>query len=134
VLGIDSNILVRFFTKDDDKQFVAASRLFEQAQDHSLFLGVIVLVELNWTLQRVYKRSAQAVLSTLEDLVDTRQFYVEDRDNVARAIEMARATGADFSDALIALRNEADGCAQTATFDHRALRIGQMTRVSDFLK
>ncbi len=134
VLGIDSNILVRFLTKDDEVQFEHASRLLGQAEDRSLFLGVIVLVEVNWTLRSVYQRPAKEVLRTLEDLVDARQFTVEDRDEVVRAIGIARDTGTDFSDALIALRNEGIGCTRTATFDRRALRIEQMTSVAELLK
>lgn len=134
MLGVDSNILVRFFTRDDEKQYDQASRLFDQATDRSLFISVIVLVELNWTLRRVYKRPTRVVLKTIEDLIDTRQFTIEDRDNVFRAIMVARATGADFADALIALRNEADGCDRTATFDQQAFRIEQMTPVADIIE
>ena len=134
VLGIDSNILVRFFTRDDAEQFEQASRLLEQAKDRSLFLSVIVMVEVNWTLRRVYKQPAKNVLQTLEDLVHTRQFVVEDRDNVVKAIALARRANTDFSDALIALRNEADGCRQTATFDRDAIRIEQMMPVGDFIE
>jgi predicted nucleic-acid-binding protein len=133
VLGVDSNVLVRFVTRDDERQFEQASRFFDRATDRSLFLSVIVLVEVNWTLRRVYKRARKDVLRTLEDLVHTRQFVIEDRDNVARAIAVARATRADFSDALIALRNEVDGCLKTATFDHDALDVEQMTQVGALL-
>ena len=129
MLGVDSNVLVRFFTRDDEGQFRQAADFFEGAKDRSLFLSVIVLVEVNWTLRRVYKRARKDVLQTLEDLVHTRQFVIEDRDNVVRAIATARTTRADFSDALIALRNEVDGCEQTVTFDHDALDIEQMTQV-----
>lgn len=133
MLGVDSNVLVRFFTRDDEKQFQQAAKFFESAEDRSLFLSVIVLVEVNWTLRRVYKRPQKDVLQALEDLVHTRQFAIEDRDNVLNAIRLARATKADFSDALIALRNEVEGCTKTATFDHDALGLGQMTSVVEVL-
>lgn len=134
MLGIDSNVLVRFFTRDDEKQFDQAKRFFERAQDRTLFLSVIVLVEMNWTLRRVYRRARMDVLQTLEDLAHTRQFVIEDRDNVLRAIALARTTRADFSDALIALRHAVDGCSQTVTFDHEALDIEQMAQVGALLK
>jgi predicted nucleic-acid-binding protein len=134
VLGVDSNVLIRFFTHDEERQFQQASDLFGRAEDRSLYLSVIVLVEVNWTLQRVYKRTRRDVLQTIEDLVHTRQFVTEDRDNVVRAIAIARNTKADFSDALIALRNEDDRCSETATFDHDALGIDQMTQVGELLK
>src|SRR5262249_18542596 len=134
VIGVDSNVLVRFVTRDDEKQYDQASRFFANANDRGLFLSIIVLVEVNWTLQRVYKRARKEVLQTLDDLVHTRQFVIEDRDNVVRAIAVARSTRADFSDALIALRNEVEGCAQTATFDRDALDIEQMKQVGALLK
>lgn len=134
VFGVDSNVLVRFFTRDDEEQFRQAAQFFEGAKDRSLFLSVIVLVEVNWTLRRGYKRARKDVLQTLEDLVHTRQFVIEDRDNVARAIAIARTTKADFSDTLIALRNEVGGCERTATFDHDALDIEQMVQVGALLK
>jgi predicted nucleic-acid-binding protein len=134
VFGVDSNVLVRFFTRDDEKQYEQAARFFERAKDRTLFLSIIVLVEVNWTLRRAYKRARNDVLQTLDDLVHTRQFVIEDRENVVRAIAIARATKADFSDALIALRNAVHGCPQTATFDQDALDIEQMAQVGELLK
>lgn len=129
VIGVDSNVLVRFLTRDDEKQYQAAAWLLQQAPDRGVFLSLIVLVEVNWVLQRIYKRHRDEVLGTLDDLLDARVFKIEDRARVARAISMARSTRADFSDALIALGNEAQGCESTATFDIVALDIPQMTRV-----
>jgi predicted nucleic-acid-binding protein len=133
VLGVDSNVLVRFLARDDEKQFHQAARLFESVEDRGLFLSVIVLVEVNRTLRRVYRKLPGDVLQALEDLVHTRQFVIEDRDNVLSAIRLARVTKADFSDALIALRNDVDGCTRTATFDHDALDLEQMISVEEAL-
>jgi predicted nucleic-acid-binding protein len=129
VLGLDSNVLVRFLTRDDEQQFAAASRLLGQAVDHSLRVSLIVLVELNWVLRRVYKRPKLDVLRTLDDLMDARQLVIEERARVIQAIVLARATEADFSDALIALGHEEAGCDRTVTLDVDALDLGQMIAV-----
>jgi predicted nucleic-acid-binding protein len=134
VLGVDSNILIRFLTRDDEEQYAVANRLLEQASDRSLFLSLIVLVEINWVLRRAYKRPRLDVLRALDDLVDARQFACEERTRVIRAIALAKATGADFSDALIALGNEAQGCTRTATFDVDALGIEQMLAADEALR
>jgi predicted nucleic-acid-binding protein len=134
VLGVDSNILVRFLTRDDKEQYAVASRFLKEAEDGSLFLSLIVLVEINWVLQRVYKRPRAEVLQTLDDLMDARQFAIEERTRAIRAIALARTTRADFSDALIALGNEAEGCHRTTTFDNDALDIEQMMHVAEALK
>lgn len=134
VLGVDSNILVRFLTEDDSAQFAVARRFLEQAAEGSLFLSLVVLVEINWVLRRVYKRRKAEVLDALDELVDSRQFSVEERTRVVRAISLARSTRADFSDALIALGNEVMGCERTATFDVDALDIGQMVHVEETVR
>ena len=134
VLGVDSNILVRFLTRDDEEQYAAASRLLEKAEDGGLFLSLIVLVEVNWVLLRVYRRPRAEVLQILDDLMDARQFVVEERARAIQAIALARTTRADFSDALIALGNEAEGCDRTTTFDNDALDIEQMMHVAEALK
>jgi predicted nucleic-acid-binding protein len=131
VLGVDSNILIRFLTRDDEEQFAAASQFLEQAADRSLFVSLIVLVEINWVLRRVYKRAKLDVLQTLDELTDARQLVVEERARVIRAIDLARTTRADFSDALIALGHEAGGCRRTATFDVDALDLEQMIAVGE---
>lgn len=131
MIGVDSNVLIRFLTRDDEQQFEVAAALLGQAPDRSIFLSLIVLVEVHWVLLRVYKRPRSDVLSTLDDLLDSRVFAVEERARVIRAISLARSTRADFSDALIALGNEAQGCRNTATFDADALDIPQMVAVGE---
>lgn len=133
MLGVDSNVVLRYLTRDDKTQFAAASDLFGRARDRSLFLSLVVMVEVSWVLRRVYKIAASDVLRTLDDLIDARQFVVEERPRVIQAIAMARATRADFADALIALGNEAHGCERTVTFDVDALDLKQMMAVSEAL-
>lgn len=131
MIGVDSNVLIRFLTRDDEEQYEAAAALLGQAPDRSVFLSLIVLVEVNWVLLRVYRRPRSEVLSTLDDLMDSRVFAIEERARVIRAISLARSTRADFSDALIALGNETQGCDNTATFDIDALDIPQMIAVEE---
>ena len=131
MIGVDSNVLIRFLTRDDEVQYEAAARLLDQAPDRGLYLSLIVIVEVNWVLRRVYKRPRSEVLDTLDNLMDARQFTIEERTRVIRAISIARSTRADLSDALIALGNEAEGCRHTATFDVDAFDIPQMVSVEE---
>jgi predicted nucleic-acid-binding protein len=131
VLGVDSNVLLRFLTGDNKAQSAVATALIDQAENGSLFLSTIVLVEVHWVLRRAFKRSTEEVLEALDELVDSHQFTIEERARVIRAIAIARATRADFADALIALGNESMGCERTATFDVDALDIAQMISVEE---
>ena len=131
MLGVDSNVLLRFLTGDSKAQNAAAAALIDKAENGSLFLSAIVLVEVHWMLRRAYKRSTEEVLQALDELVDSQQFTIEERARVIRAIAIARSTRADFADALIALGNESMGCERTATFDVDALDISQMISVEE---
>ena len=124
--GVDTNILVRFFTADDPEQFELARQLVAGADDGELFVDMIVLVELNWTLRRVYGYGQTEVLDLLEELIGSREFSIANADLVSGALTAARAAGCDFADALIALGNAAAGCQHTRTFDKTASRLEQM--------
>lgn len=129
VLGIDTNVLVRFYRKDDPDQFAQAAALIGHAADGELFIGPIVLVELNWVLCKVYRHTQSEVLGLLSMMMDTRQFTIGDRDLAVQAIAASAAANCDFSDALIGLLNQHAGCMATSTFDRRAQRLPQMQSV-----
>lgn len=132
--GVDTNVLVRFVTRDEPEQFALSEALVGGAATGELYVDPIVLVELNWTLRRVYRLGRSEVLDVLNGLLDSREFTVGQRSLVLAAISSAYATGCDFSDALIALLHEAAGCANTLTFDTRALRLAQMRPVQEHVR
>ena len=131
MLGVDTNVLVRFFTEDEPTQFALARKLVENATEGQLFVNPIVLVELNRVLRRLYHMPRAEVAMVLNGLMDFKEFTIGDRDLAVRAIAAAEATGVDFSDALIALLHEKSGCTQTVTFDVRAQRLTQMIAVEE---
>jgi predicted nucleic-acid-binding protein len=132
VLGVDTNVLVRFFTKDDPVQFAQAQSLFAKAED-GIFVDPLVMAELNWVLRRVYKIPRPKVLAVLRGMTDSREFVLGKVDLVLAALSATSSTRCDFSDALIALLHEEAGCSKTATFDVRAQRLSQMISVEEAL-
>lgn len=133
VLGVDTNVLVRFFVRDDEEQFAQAERLIGTAENASLFVSPIVMVELNWVLRRVYGYSRDSVMVVLQGMTEFRQFQLGQRDMIVEALTNSLRSGTDFSDALIALIDENAGCTVTVTFDRKALRLPQMMAVSEAL-
>lgn len=131
MLGVDTNVLVRFVTQDDPEQYRLASELFEGAGDDGLFANPVVFVELYWVLRRVQKMPHVDILSVLEGLLDSRELLVDRRDLVIEALDLAARLGVDFSDAVIGLLNRQFGCTATATFDKQALRLPQFKSVQD---
>ncbi len=118
--GLDTNVLVRYLTRDDPSQFALASGLIEQAEREGerLYVNTVVLVELIWVLLGSrYRFSRSVVAETIEMLLGIPTFEIEDRDPVLAAVADYRAGEADFADYLIGQQNLAVGCESTVTFD-----------------
>ena len=120
--GLDTNILVRFITRDEPAQSETARKLIETTERKGgrLHISTLVLVELVWVLRGgIYGFSRPDVAEVLELVLDSRVFQVQDRDLVRRALAAFRRGPADFSDYLIGEQDRRAGCDETLTFDHR---------------
>lgn len=122
MIGVDTNVLVRYLTQDDPAQARLATKAIEGlTATQPGYLGIVTLVETSWVLRHAYGFDAKDVTEVLEDLVSTDEFVVENPALVGRALEAA-AAGADFADALIADTARQAGCEHTVTFDRRAAK------------
>jgi predicted nucleic-acid-binding protein len=115
VIGLDTNVLLRYFLRDDPAQAARAER--ELARDDRFLIDGIVLCELVWVLEAGYGLSRAEIGAALETIVATAQFEIDGKDLVIAALEDFRTSAADFSDCLIGRRNRAAGAAPTVTFD-----------------
>jgi predicted nucleic-acid-binding protein len=130
VIGLDTNILARYLTQDDPAQSRRANTVIAEAtrRGDRCAVNTIVLCELVWVLRDAYGFDRGTVVTTLEKILDTAQFVVEDRDVARRALADYRQGPGDFSDYLIGWRNRQAGCSETATFD-RTLRQSGLFRL-----
>ncbi len=124
MIGLDTNVLVRYIVQDDAEQALAATQLIEgRCTERSPgYVSVLVLAELAWVLARAYGYSDSDVSRVMLQLLHTTEFNIEDSDAVWIALRAFEVGMADFPDYLIAHRNRAAGCATTYTFDRRAVR------------
>jgi len=122
MIGFDTNLLVRFLVRDDPAQAARVDALVDEClrSDEAVLLNGIVLCETVWVLESAYGFSRGVVAEVLEKILLTRQFDVESREEVWRALGRFRRGRGDFADYLLGERNSALGCSRTATFD-RAL-------------
>jgi len=121
VTGLDTNVLVRYLTQDDAAQARRANALLADAvaKGDRCFLGAVVLCELAWVLRGAYGFDKATIAATLERILVTAQFEIDDKDVVRRALEDYRPGKADFADYIIGQRGQEAGCTVTATFDRR---------------
>lgn len=132
MIGLDTNVLVRYVAQDDVHQSALATRLIEQELSASRpgFISLVVLVELCWVLKRLYGATDAELLATVGDFLEAAAFRVEQRGVVQSALSKlanVSTTKAGFADALIAALASHHGCTKTVTFDHGASRTAGMT-------
>ncbi|QAA93030.1 PIN domain-containing protein [Pollutimonas thiosulfatoxidans] len=127
MIGLDTNVLVRYIMQDDPKQSSKASVLIESLDtDSPGFVALVSVVEVYWVLTACFDLSAKQAAQALEVLLRSRQLVVEQADQVFRALRIFEAGKVDFADCLIERSAAAAGCAQTMTFDVSAARHAGM--------
>jgi predicted nucleic-acid-binding protein len=125
MIGLDTNVLVRYLTQDDETQAAVASRLVEtqlSAQRPGL-IGQVVLCELVWVLETSYGHTRAELAPLLWKLLAAEEFRIQARADVVVALQAYESTGADFADALLGVQNRHAGCETTVTFDKKAARL-----------
>jgi len=125
MLGIDTNVLVRFLVRDDEAQFERARRLVERnaGADDEAFVSLLVLLETEWVLRSRYDLPKNEIIEAIVALLSTEGISLEDESSIEEAVFHWRDAGADFADCLIGARNRRLGCRATATFDSKAERL-----------
>ena len=131
MIGLDTNVLVRYVTQDDPVQSAKASELIESLTTASPgFVSMVSIVELVWVLQSCYQSAKSDVVTVLETLLRTRELTVEHGEIIWQALRKFVANKADFADCLIERCAHAAGCKYTATFDLNAIKTTGMKRLA----
>jgi predicted nucleic-acid-binding protein len=119
MIGLDTNVLVRYLTQDDPAQFARAAAFIDAAseREEQFLVNTPVLCELVWVLATVYDYSREEIGQALEQIFATAQFEIERLDEARQALGDFRSSKADFSDALIGRINRSLGAKHTVTFD-----------------
>jgi predicted nucleic-acid-binding protein len=119
MIGLDTNVLVRYLTQDDPLQSPRANALIEKAaaRGESCAVTSVVLCEVVWVLRSAYGYGKREIVPVLEKLLATVQFVIDDKVSAYAAVEDYRAGRGDFADYLIGRQNRRDGCVKTSTFD-----------------
>ena len=126
MIGLDTNVVIRYLTQDDARQAAKANKLIEEQLSPKSpgFITAITMVEIVWVLESCYKQNRDDISKVLYSLLTTKQLVVESADKVYLALRRFGNTSADFSDALIAIVAEQEGCDRVVTFDKQAVKVG----------
>jgi predicted nucleic-acid-binding protein len=125
MLGIDTNVLVRYLVRDDQSQYVRARRLIHREVNtgEPVLVSLLVLLEMEWVLRSRYELAKPDIVAVLSSLLQTAELAFEDEPSVEHALYSWKNSLAEFADCLIDARNRRLGCRATATFDRKALKL-----------
>jgi predicted nucleic-acid-binding protein len=125
VIGLDTNILVRYLAQDDPVQSRVATHLIEEqlSEDDPGFVTTVAMVETAWVLKRAYGLADPELAAVIERILQINVLVVENEQDVFTAMSELKEGHGTFADALIGTRNARAGCTRTLTFDRKALRL-----------
>jgi predicted nucleic-acid-binding protein len=119
MIGLDTNILVRVLTRDDETQAEKAKALLDKHadEDGALFVSDVVLAELAWTLERTYGLQRAEIAEAIRAMADNATLGFESRAVLRDAHELFVKERAGFADCLIVAKAQAAGCSSFVTLD-----------------
>jgi predicted nucleic-acid-binding protein len=125
MIGLDTNVLVRYVVQDDPRQSPKATRLIEAlTADAPGHITTVSVIELVWVLQSCYAAAHDEIANVLEQLLRTKEIVVESADTVWKALRVYHENvSADFADCLIERSAAEAGCGETLTFDRKAVKV-----------
>ena len=131
--ALDTNVLVRFLVRDDERQAATIYRIFKLAELEKkvFFVPLLIILETVWVLESVYEISRKEVLDSINDLLLMPILKFEAQTAIHSFISSARETGIDLSDLLIAHSAKLLGCECMLTFDKKAIKFNLFELVKE---
>ena len=125
MIGLDSNVVVRYLAQDDAVQSAKATQLFEHGltEEEPGFVSVVTMAETAWVLERIYGLTAGELAAAIERMLQVNVLVVENEQEVFTAMTAVKEGRGSFADALIGALGAKMGCSHTVTFDRKALRL-----------
>jgi predicted nucleic-acid-binding protein len=133
MIGLDTNILVRYIAQDDAVQSPLATKIIEDrlTEEHPGFISLVTMVETVWVLDRSYGLPAAEIAAAVERILQTDILSVQNEQEVFTAMVAVKAGTGSFSDALIGALGTRAGCGATLTFDKKAARLKEFELVTE---
>lgn len=125
MIGLDTNVLVRYLVQDDPAQSAKAAQVFEHrlTARNPVFISVVALAETVWVLERSYRFSDTEIAAAIEAILQTNLVVVENEQEVFTAMIALKEGSGSFADALIGALSTRAGCSRIVTFDRKASRL-----------
>ncbi len=125
MLGLDTNVLIRFLLRDDEAGYRVVSDLIVStlASGQRLMISIPVLLECEWVLRSVYRMDKKNVALAFDGLLGRHDVHFPDESVVEAALHSWKNSTADFADCLIVAHYLENGCSEVASFDRKAGKL-----------
>ena len=92
MIGLDTNILVRYLAQDDPVQSPKAREIIERrlTEENPGFVSVVAMVETVWVLERAYGFAAHEIATAVERMLQADVLVVENEQEVFTAMTAAK--------------------------------------------
>ena len=122
MIGLDTNVFIRYIVQDDEQQAQLATDVIENqcSVENPAFINEITLCEIVWVLKRAYRYDKAIILAVLKQLLSESEVYISSHAEAWEAYSDYETGNADFSDYFIARINKKMGCPFTFSFDKKA--------------
>jgi predicted nucleic-acid-binding protein len=125
MIGLDTNIVVRYLAQDDPVQSPQATQIIEHylTKRRPGFISLVTMAETVWVLDRVYHLSPPELAAVVERMLQADTLYIQNEQEVFTAMIALKTGKASFADALIGALGAWAGCTSTLTFDRKAAQL-----------
>jgi len=126
MIGLDTNVLVRYIAQDDRRQAAKATHVIEEecSETRPGFVALIAIAELVWVLESCYGSAKAEIVAVVQRILRTKQLVVQDAETTWKALRLFESSRVEFADCLIETIGAAHECEYTATFDKHATSTG----------
>ncbi len=125
MIGLDTNVVVRYLAQDDPVQSAKATEIFERrlTEREPGFISLVTMVETVWVLDTVYRLAAREIAQAVERMLQADTLVVQNEQEVFTAVAALKSGRGSFADALVGALGAWVGCGSTLTFDRKAGRV-----------
>ena len=121
MIGLDTNVLMRYILRDDEAQAQKAKILIEN--NPIVMISLLTLQECEWVLRSVAKRSKLEIIQLFKALLETYNVLIQAEEVLEEALLMFENSAADFSDCLMTAQYLQLACQHMVTFDENSAKI-----------
>jgi predicted nucleic-acid-binding protein len=124
MIGLDTNVLLRYLAQDDPVQSPRATEVITRrlSELEPGFVSLVTILEVVWVLKSLYKRSPQEIANDVEMILAADTLEVQNEQQVYHAVVALRNGTGAFEDALISSVGIWRGCSVILTFDEKAAK------------